>query len=120
MLRTTIPFAAFLLFGPLLAAQVDSRAAEIEAARTRKAQALQPDTPTKLERNLVYIKDKKILERITSGVAGFRLKLGGLVNGSGFALGPEYLRRHLGGGRGVLCSPPPNRPASREIPQPPP
>ena len=104
MLRTTIPLAAFLLFGPLVSAQVDSRAAEIEAARTRKAQALQPDTPTKLERNLVYIKDKKILERITAGVAGFRLKLGGLVNGSGFALGPEYLRRDLAGGRLVLRS----------------
>ena len=104
MLRTTIPLAAFLLFSPLVSAQVDSRSAEIEAARTRKAQALQPDTPTKLERNLVYIKDKKILERITAGIAGFRLKLGGLVSGSGFALGPEYLRRDLGGGRVVVRS----------------
>ncbi len=41
------------------------------------------------------------MERFTAGVAGFRLKLGGLVSGSGFALGPEYLRRDLADG-GVI------------------
>jgi len=104
MFRTTIPLVAILFVCPHLAAQVDSRTAEKEAARTRKAQTLQPDTPSKFERNLVYIRDKKVLERITAGVAGFRVKLGGLVSGSGFALGPEYLRRDLAGGRLVLRS----------------
>jgi outer membrane protein assembly factor BamA len=88
----------------LLSAQVNSRAAEIEAARDRKAQTLQPDTPSGLERKLVYIRDKKVVERITAGIAGFRLKLGGLVSGSGFALGPEYLRRDLWRGRAMFRS----------------
>lgn len=95
MLRTTLPLVVTLFLATSLPAQVDSRAAEIEAARSRKAQALEPDTPTPLERRLVYIRDKKILERITAGIAGFRVKLGGLASGSGFALGPEYLRRDL-------------------------
>ena len=95
MIRITLPLAVVLSLGPSLGAQVDTRAAEIEAARNRKAQALAPDTPTPLERNLVSIRDKKILERITAGIAGFRLKLGGLASGSGFAIGPEYLRRDL-------------------------
>ena len=85
----------YLYCGTLLSAQVDSRAAEIEAARDRKAQALEPDTPTPTEQKLVTIRDKKVLERITAGIAGFRVKLGGLASGSGFAVGPEYLRRDL-------------------------
>jgi outer membrane protein assembly factor BamA len=96
MLRTTLSLAVIFLYcGASLAAQVDSRAAEIEAARDRKAQSLEPDTPTPTEQRLVDIRDKKVIERITAGIAGFRVKLGGLATGSGFALGPEYLRRDL-------------------------
>jgi len=95
MLRTTLSLFAILFFGACAAAQVDSRAAEIEAERDRKAQNLEPDTPSSLERKLVYIRDAKVLERITAGIAGFRVKLGGLATGSGFAAGPEYLRRDL-------------------------
>jgi len=103
-LRITVCLCLIFLFRPLLPAQVNSRAEEIEAARARKAQNLHPDIPSKTERNLLHIKDNKIVERLTSGVAGFRVKLGGLVSGSGFALGPEYLRRDLAGGRLVLRS----------------
>ena len=88
--------------GPRLSAQVNSRAAELEAARDRKARILEPDNGSKLEQGMVYFKDKKVLERITAGIGGIRLKLGGLVSGSGFALGPEYLRRDLADGRLVL------------------
>lgn len=74
----------------------------LEAARSRKAAHLAPDDPSTLERALVEIKDRKILERITAGIAGFRVKFGGLVSGSGFALGPEYLRRDLADGRVIF------------------
>ena len=84
---------------PLAAQTIDSRAAEIEAMRDKKARELKPEESTKIERALVTIKEKKILERLTAGVAGFRVKFGGLVTGSGFAIGPEYLRRDLAGGR---------------------
>ncbi|HXG34597.1 MAG TPA: BamA/TamA family outer membrane protein [Bryobacteraceae bacterium] len=79
--------------------QPATRAEEIQAARRARLPSLQPDEPSRPERILRDIKDKKILERFTAGIAGFRLKLGGLATGSGFALGPEYLRRDLAGGR---------------------
>jgi len=92
-----------LLLLPLsLAAQVATRAGKLEAARSQKVRHLAPDEPSTLERTLVEIKDRKILERITAGIAGFRAKFGGLVNGSGFALGPEYLRRDLADGKVVF------------------
>jgi len=94
-----------LLFSTLpipSAAQVNSRAAEIESGRAQKAQHLVPEPPDRIERYLNFIEDKKILERLTGGIAGFRPKLGGMVTGSGFALGPEYLRRDLARGRVTL------------------
>ena len=102
--RVLATLVVMMPLSPPLLAQFSTRASEVEAARDRKAQSLQPDIPNRLERGLTYIKDKKVLERITAGVAGFRLKIGGLVTGSGFALGPEYLRRDLADGRLVFRS----------------
>lgn len=88
--------------GLLLAVHVSSaqqtRGAEIEAEREAKSTHLEPDTPSKLEERLIYVKDAKVLERITAGIAGFRVKLGGLATGGGFALGPQYLREDLARG----------------------
>lgn len=86
-------------FSRPLFAQANSRAAEVEAARDRKLESLQPDSPSGIERDLTYVKDKKVLERISAGIGGFKLKFGGVATGSGFALGPEYLRRDLADGR---------------------
>jgi outer membrane protein assembly factor BamA len=63
--------------------------------RQQKAARLQPDEPGSVEYVLDVIKEKRIVERLTSGIAGFRVHLGGLITGSGFALGPEYYRRDL-------------------------
>lgn len=81
-----------------LFAQFDTRAEQIQAARRQKAQVAVPETLSRGERTLQMLRDKKVLERISAGVAGFRVKFGGLVSGSGFAIGPEYLRRDLAGG----------------------
>jgi outer membrane protein assembly factor BamA len=94
--------AAGLFAVSVTQAQIQSRAQEIEAARDRKAAVLEPDTPSATEERLRLIKDQKVVERLTAGIAGFRVKFGGLVNGSGFALGPEYLRRDLADGRLLL------------------
>lgn len=98
MLRLSILGVVFLLLCPSLAAQANSRTAQIEAARREKSQKLQPDEVSKGERLLRYIREQRVLERISAGIAGFRIKLGGLVSGGGFALGPEYLRRDLADG----------------------
>lgn len=80
------------------AQQPETRAAEIEAERDKKAKTLEPDTPSKLEQRLIYIKDHKVLERITAGIGGVRVKIGGMATGSGFALGPQYFRDDLAHG----------------------
>ena len=72
-----------------------TRAAQIELEREQKATELRPDQPTGIEHILNVVKREKVIERITAGVAGFRVHLGGLITGSGFAAGPEYYRRDL-------------------------
>ncbi len=71
----------------------ETRASLIEAAREAKTATLTPDEPRGIEHALDVIEDKEVIQRITAGVAGFRIHLGGLVTYSGFAAGPEYYRR---------------------------
>src|SRR5947207_8031823 len=72
-----------------------TRAGQIEMQRQQKAAQLEPDKPSGIEHALNVIKEKKIIERITAGIAGFRVHMGGLITGSGFAVGPEYYRHDL-------------------------
>jgi outer membrane protein assembly factor BamA len=74
---------------------VTSRAEQIQAARREKSRNLEPDIPPKPERFLNYVKENRIVERLTGGVAGLRIRLGGVATAQGFALGPEYIRRDL-------------------------
>ncbi|HYO81557.1 MAG TPA: BamA/TamA family outer membrane protein, partial [Bryobacteraceae bacterium] len=53
---------------------------------------------SKTERALVEIRERRILEKITYGIGGLRARIGGLVTGSGFAVGPEYFRDDLAEG----------------------
>jgi len=68
----------------------ETRTDEIERQRDEKAAHAQYDQPRKLEKDLFYIEDNHILERLTASYHGLNLRFGGLVQGSGFALGPEY------------------------------
>lgn len=86
-----------LLLGAPVAGQ-QTRVEAIEAERDKKAAKLEPDAPSKVEERLIYIKDAKVLERLTAGVGGLRIKLGGLGTGGGFGLGPQYLRDDLARG----------------------
>ena len=94
-------FLLLLLSSPVRSEEA-TRAQEIEAARQEKAGQLAPDDTSRLERALVVIRERKLVERATAGIAGFRVKLGGLASGSGFALGPEYLRRDLADGEVII------------------
>jgi hypothetical protein len=87
-----------LLAQACLIAQVDSRVQEIEKARDEKTTHLTPDNPSPWESRLIYIKDKKILERFSYGLAGVRVAFGQMGTGGGFALGPDYLRTDLARG----------------------
>ena len=68
----------------------ETRTAEIEQQRDKKAAEAKPDEPGRVEKALTYIEDGDVLERFTAGYHGLNVRLGGLVQGSGFALGPEY------------------------------
>jgi hypothetical protein len=81
------------------AGAAESRAAEIMAARRRKAESAQPEVNTPFEQRLIWFKEGRVLERVTGGVGGLRLKIGGLAAGGGFALGPEYARDDLKDGQ---------------------
>ena len=89
---------ALLLAAAVLRGQVSTRGGQIEAAPEKKSQRPMPEKTGRLEQAVRYIKERKILEWFTGGIGGFRVRLGGLVSGSGLALGPEYLRRDLAGG----------------------
>jgi outer membrane protein assembly factor BamA len=72
-----------------------SRTAELGEQRSEHQDQLAPEKNTSAEQFLLRVKDEKILERISYGYNGLRAKLGGLVTGGGFALGPEYFREDL-------------------------
>ena len=82
-----------------LHAEPASRVAEILAERDQKARGLKPEEPSPWERRLNWFKDSNILEHVGGAGDGFGVRLGGLVNGSGFAAGPEYSRSGLLNGR---------------------
>jgi Omp85 superfamily domain len=68
----------------------ETRAAEIERKRDNKAAHPKVEQRDKVENTLDYIEDHKILERLTTGYRGWNVRFGGLPQGSGFGLGPEY------------------------------
>ena len=93
-----------LLAATALCAQTtpETRTGAIEAAREAKSSKLTEEKPAPAEQRLIYIKEAKVLERISAGVGGLRVKIGGMPTGSGFALGPEYFRDDLAGGKVVV------------------
>ena len=76
-------------------AQEETRTAQIEEARQRKAAGLKPDEVSPAELFLRRFKDEKYLERFSQGFNGLRAKLGNMVTGGGFAAGPEDYRGDL-------------------------
>jgi hypothetical protein len=80
-------------------ATATTRTEAIEKERAAKAAKLEPDEVSTWERRLRAFRDNKYLERSTAGFNGFRLKIGNMVTGGGFAIGPEYFREDLLQGR---------------------
>ena len=75
--------------------EYSSRTEQIQAERQKKAAQLTPEVASGTERFLVAFKERRILEKVTYGIGGLRARIGGLVTGSGFAVGPEYFRDDL-------------------------
>jgi outer membrane protein assembly factor BamA len=81
------------------AAQEQTRQALILAEREDKQNNLKEEAPSKTERRLNWVRDARVLDRLGEGYHGLRLKIGGLAPGGGFAVGPEFAREGLWGGR---------------------
>lgn len=89
----------FIVPGRAQQAAFDSRAGEWRAARVEKAAQLAPEEVSGTEAKLNRFRDSRMLERLTQGIAGFRMRLGGLATGQGFSVGPEYARREIARGQ---------------------
>lgn len=72
-----------------------SRADEIDSERRDKTLRLAPPAPDKVERVFQRIEEDRLLRTLFGNYAGLGLRFGGLVTGSGFALGPAYSRPEL-------------------------
>ena len=72
----------------LVHAQEPTRTEEIEKEQSAKAQHLSQEAPGKTEHKFIIAQE--IMDRFSTGFNGLRVRLGGLVSGSGFAFGPEY------------------------------
>lgn len=86
---------AALLAAAAPAQEPATRAEAIENEREAKAATLAPDEVSPAERRLRAFKDGKYLERFAAGYNGLRVKVGNMVTGGGFAIGPEYFREDL-------------------------
>jgi outer membrane protein assembly factor BamA len=76
-------------------AETTSRLDEILAERAEKTRLLQPEIPGKMERRLDWLRDSAFMKNFGDLGGGVRVKMGGLVTGSGLAMGPEYSREGL-------------------------
>jgi outer membrane protein assembly factor BamA len=83
-------FLALLFFPTSVSWGQETRTAEIERLRDEKAANPQPEKPDKTEKTIRFVDDHKIIERLSTGYHGWNVRFGGLPQGSGFALGPEY------------------------------
>ncbi|MBI1357737.1 MAG: BamA/TamA family outer membrane protein [Acidobacteria bacterium] len=80
-------------------AEPSTRAEKILEERKEKAAGAKPEEPTGIERKLLALKDHQVLQRFGSVSEGVFPKLGGLATGQGFALGAQYFKKGLAGGR---------------------
>jgi outer membrane protein assembly factor BamA len=81
-----------------------TRAEQIQRQRAEIYKSpLEPDTD-KVEEAIKWANDHKLLTLFSSGWKGVTPTLGGMINGSGFSSGIQYLRRDNWGGEFVIRS----------------
>lgn len=90
----------FLVLSSLCAGQ--TRTAELAQQRSTRLTDLHPESTSGVESFLRRVRDDKLLEKVNYGYNGLGAKVGGLVTGGGFAIGPQYLREDLMRGNLVL------------------
>lgn len=101
MTRAFVALALCLLAGVNAGAQPTppapaTRAEALEAARADREQHLSVETHPLIERLLIFVEDKRVLQRLNPP-QGFYPSFGSIARGSGFGAGLGYRRRPLAG-----------------------
>jgi outer membrane protein assembly factor BamA len=86
------------LGGATPAVAQETRAEQLERQRAERAAALEPYEPAKLERSILYIEEKRLLERWSSDVNGLYPRVGSFTSGGGIGFGAGA-RYRTGGGQ---------------------
>lgn len=90
-MRRLLALAAILgCLAPVAARAQQTRTELLEQQRAERAAHLQVYQPSKLERGLLYVEEKRVLERLGQGLSGIYPRLGGFTTGSGFAFGAGF------------------------------
>lgn len=76
-------------------AQEPTREGVIAAQVAEKEKSLRPVLRTRIEEIMLFVEQQRVLERLAAEREGLYPRFGGLVTGSGVAVGPGY-RRHFG------------------------
>jgi outer membrane protein assembly factor BamA len=92
-----------LVVWTLQAESVESRREQIEAARTAKEGNLKPETPPKPQTTIERVQNSVAARLLSGQWNGFGVGFGQLVPGNGFAVGPEYRKSDLLGGKLALA-----------------
>jgi outer membrane protein assembly factor BamA len=81
------------------AQEPQTRAEALRLQREEKARRTAPYQPSRLERALLWLENRRVLERVLNPPEGWYPKIGNVTTGSGFAVGPAYRKPGLFGGR---------------------
>ena len=87
MLRLLVVAAMCVCLVPADAFGQQTRTELLEQQRAERAQSLETYTPNVVERGLLYLDEKRILERLGQDLTGIYPRIGGFTTGSGFAMG---------------------------------
>jgi outer membrane protein assembly factor BamA len=79
-----------LMLAPQQPAEELTRAEELQRAREEKAENLHAPTRSFVEKGLLEIKEKRVVERFQAGFKGFHPLIGGMRTGAGFGVGTAY------------------------------
>ena len=101
MRNAHIAVAAALVLGaaPLASAQPNARAVETQAVRDAKAQTPAAPEPGRVERFLNMMERRGMLQNLVAPQDGFGVRVGGIDEGGGLALGPSWQYSSLAGGQ---------------------
>ncbi|HWB97101.1 MAG TPA: BamA/TamA family outer membrane protein [Bryobacteraceae bacterium] len=81
------------------AVRAQLRSDQIESARDEKEAHLEPEQPSRPERDFVRAQNSLPYRLLTGQVGGFGIGFGQIAPGSGFSIGPQYKRTDLLDGR---------------------